>query len=56
MTPQQTIRSLLNGRAHVVQYTILMRADVLFAGSRCGRYYQGVLTDAEVQTLVEGIQ
>lgn len=33
------------------QLDVLMRADVLFAGTRCGRYYGGTLTADEVERL-----
>lgn len=38
------------------QLEVLMRADVLFKGSRGGRHYAGVLTRAEVFALTDGVE
>lgn len=45
-----TIGHILNGLNTLEQYSILQRADVLFA-RRCGRYYGGVLTSDEIEVL-----
>jgi hypothetical protein len=53
-TSAVTLRDMLRGRPTLQQYTILQRADVLLR-ERCGRYYSGVLSDAECAILKEGL-
>lgn len=38
------------------QLEILQRADVIFAGSRQGRYYGGTLTIPELDALTNGVE
>lgn len=46
-----TLSALVRGKSTLDQYDIFTRADLIFAGSRQGRYYGGPLTDAEVHFL-----
>lgn len=38
------------------QFEILQRADRLFSGERCGRYYGGQLSAEEVKALTDGVE
>jgi hypothetical protein len=52
----RTIATLCRSTTTMNQFTILMRADVVFAGSKQGRYFGGLLSDAEVSVLTDGLK
>lgn len=52
---QVGITSLLKDRPTLDQLLILMRADVTFK-HKAGRYYGGLITEAEASMLVEGLK
>lgn len=49
-----TINHLLLGRPTEAKYEVFSRADRLFP--KVGRYYQGPLSDEEVQFLIKGVE
>ena len=52
----ETIGTLTRNQPTLVQYTILMRSDVMFGGVRIMRYYGGAVTPEQVATLTDGLK